>query len=247
MLFRSADFRLADAQAWTHYYGGEHPGTWPYGLPELPGARDAIAAATRVANPGCYPTSVAVAMAPLLRAGVGEPRDVVVVAASGTSGAGRRVSDALLASTVLGDISAYKVGGLHQHTPEMEQTLSSAANTEVKVSFTPMLAPIARGILATCSMSVDMSVDVHGILADAYRDEPFVTVLPRGQWPHVSSVAGTNQVHLQGAYDEHSRRVVVVSCIDNLGKGAAGQAVQNANIVCGFDETLGLTLIGASP
>lgn len=244
-----ADFRLADPGAWSTYYGGAHAGSWTYGLPELPGARDAIRAATRVANPGCYPTSVALAMAPVLAAGLVEP-DVVVVAASGTSGAGRKPTDSLLATQVMGSMGAYKVGGTHQHTPEMEQALSGAAGSPVTVSFTPILAPMPRGILATVSAPVRGSVstdDVRAVLAAAYADEPFVHVLPEGQWPQTSSVAGSNSVHLQCAVDGHAGRVVVVSAIDNLGKGAAGQALQNANLMLGLDEGLGLSVNGVAP
>jgi N-acetyl-gamma-glutamyl-phosphate reductase len=244
-----ADFRLADPGAWSTYYGGGHAGTWTYGLPELPGAREAIRSATRVANPGCYPTSVALAMAPVLAAGLVEP-DVVVVAASGTSGAGRKPTDALLATQVMGSMSAYKVGGSHQHTPEMEQALSSAARSPVTVSFTPLLAPMPRGILATVSARVRGQVtsgDVRAALLDAYADEPFVQVLPEGQWPQTSSVGGSNSVHLQCAVDEHAGRVVVVSAIDNLGKGAAGQSLQNANLMLGLDEGLGLSVNGVAP
>jgi N-acetyl-gamma-glutamyl-phosphate reductase len=244
-----ADFRLVEPTAWSVYYGGSHAGTWTYGLPELPGARDAIRESLRVANPGCYPTSVALAMAPVLAAGLVAP-DVVVVAASGTSGAGRKPSDALLATQVLGSMSAYKVGGSHQHTPEMEQTLSASAGVPVTVSFTPLLAPMPRGILATVSAPMNGSTsvgDVRSALTEAYADEPFVHVLPEGHWPQTSSVAGSNAVHLQCAVDEHAGRVVVVSAIDNLGKGAAGQALQNANLMLGLDEGLGLSMNGVAP
>jgi len=244
-----ADFRLVDPSAWSSYYGGAHAGTWTYGLPELPGARDAIRSVTRVANPGCYPTSVALAMAPVLAAGLAET-DVIVVAASGTSGAGRKPTDSLLATQVMGSMSAYKVGGSHQHTPEMEQTLTLAAGSPVNVSFTPILAPMPRGILATVSAPMRGSVtsaDVRAALLDAYAAEPFVHVLPEGQWPQTSSVGGSNAVHLQCAVDEHAGRVVVVSAIDNLGKGAAGQALQNANLMLGLDEGLGLSTNGVAP
>ena len=244
-----ADFRLTDAGAWQAYYGGVHAGTWAYGLPELPGARDVIRSSTRIANPGCYPTSVALAFAPVLAAGLAE-QDVVVVAASGTSGAGRKPSDALLATQVMGSMGAYKVGGSHQHTPEMEQSLASAAGEPVTLSFTPLLAPMPRGILATVSaraLSGVTDVAVRRALEEAYADEPFVHVLPEGQWPQTSSVAGSNAVHLQCAVDEHSGRVIVVSAIDNLGKGAAGQALQNANLILGLDETTGLSTNGVAP
>lgn len=245
-----ADFRLADARDWERFYGGAHAGTWVYGLPELTGQRDLIAASRRIANPGCYPTSVAVALAPLLAAGLARTDDIVVVAASGTSGAGRKASDTLLATQVMGSMSAYKVGGTHQHTPEMEQTLSGCAGAPVTLSFTPLLAPMPRGILATCTAPAadDVSAaDVRAVLNSAYEDEPFVQVLPEGIWPQTSSVGGSNSVHLQCAVDTHVGRVIVVSAIDNLGKGAAGQALQNANIVLGLPEGLGLSTNGVAP
>jgi N-acetyl-gamma-glutamyl-phosphate reductase len=249
-----ADFRLSSPEAWTAYYGGAHAGTWTYGLPELPTAqgqqRDVIRASTRVANPGCYATCVALALAPVLAAGMAQTDDVVVVAASGTSGAGRKPSDALLASQVMGSMSAYKVGGVHQHTPEMEQSLSLAAGTPVTLAFTPLLAPMPRGIIATCTAVAAPGATeaaVRASLQEAYADEPFVHVLAAGAWPQTSSVAGSNAVHLQCAVDEHAGRVVVVSAIDNLGKGAAGQALQNANLILGFDETAGLSANGVAP
>ena len=245
-----ADFRLVDAGAWEQFYGGVHAGTWTYGLPDLVGQRELITSSRRIANPGCYPTSVALALAPVLAAGLAETADIVVVAASGTSGAGRKASDALLATQVMGSMSAYKVGGGHQHTPEMEQTLTSAAGAPVTLSFTPLLAPMPRGILATCSAPVRSGVTeqaVRAALVNAYADEPFVHVLPTGQWPQTSSVGGSNAVHLQCAVDEHAGRVIVVSAIDNLGKGAAGQALQNANLVLGLEETLGLSANGVAP
>lgn len=245
-----ADFRLRSADAWCRFYGGEHAGTWTYGLPELPGAREQILNATKVANPGCYPTAVALALAPLARAGAIESTDIVVVAASGTSGAGRKASDSLLATNVMGSMSAYKVGGTHQHTPEMEQSIAAAGGWDldkVQLSFTPLLAPMSRGIVATCTATLSSSSDPRAILTDAYDDEAFVTVLPEGLWPQTGSVSGTNSAQLQVAVDEHANRVVVVSVIDNLGKGAAGQAVQNANIMLGLDEGAGLDVIGVAP
>jgi N-acetyl-gamma-glutamyl-phosphate reductase len=245
-----ADFRLADAAAWAAYYGGRHAGTWPYGLPELPGARAAVAAATRVANPGCYATSVALALAPLLGAGLVEPVDVVVVAASGTTGAGRSAQPHLQASEVMGAVSAYKAGGIHQHTPEMEQSLSAAAGAPVTLSFTPVLAPMPRGILATCTARLAGAAEeaaLRAVLHAAYDDEPFVHVLPEGTWPTTAATHGGNGVHLQVAADRHSGRAVVVAALDNLVKGAAGQAVQNANLVLGLDETAGLTSLGVRP
>ena len=245
-----ADFRLADPAAWERFYGGPHAGTWTYGLPELPGAREAIRAARRVANPGCYPTAVTLALAPLLAAGVIEPADLVVVAASGTSGAGRAAKPHLLGTEVMGDLSAYKVGGTHQHIAEISQELATAAGAAVTLSFTPVLAPMPRGILATCTGRLaggTSPVDARGALAAAYANEPFVTLLPEGQWPHTSATAGSNSCQLQVAVDVAAGRVVVVSSIDNLGKGAAGQAVQNANLILGLPETAGLSSDGIAP
>jgi len=244
-----ADFRLVEEGAWKAFYNDSYAGHWLYGLPELPGARSQIVEATRVANPGCYPTSVAIAMAPLLSEGlVGDL--VTVVAASGTSGAGRSPSETLLASQVMGSMSPYKVGGVHQHTPEMEQTLTHAAGRGIAVSFTPLLAPMPRGILATCTVDVAEGVttdDLHECLYAAYVQERFVTVLPQGRWPQTSSTLGGNSVHVQAAADPRTGRAVVIAALDNLVKGAAGQAIQNANIMLGLPEDLGLSDTGVAP
>ncbi len=246
-----ADFRLHDGSAWAHYYGGTpHAGTWAYGLPELPGQRDRLTGASRVANPGCYATAVALSLAPLLAAGLVEPADVVVVAASGTSGAGRKPSDALLASEVMGSMSPYKVGGVHQHTPEMEQALTAAAGEPVTMLFTPTLAPMSRGILATCTARTVAGVD-EGTLRDAlhaaYDAEPFVHVLPAGHLPRTAATYGSNSVHLQVVADRHSGRTTVLAAEDNLVKGAAGQALQNANRILGLPEPMGLPVHGVAP
>ena len=245
-----ADFRLAEASDWATYYGGPHAGTWTYGLPELPGARAQIAASTRVANPGCYATSVILGLAPLLAAGLVEPADVVVVGVSGTSGAGRQASDRLLASTVAGAVTPYKAGGAHQHTPEMEQALSAAAGGPVTLSFTPLLAPMPRGILSTCTARVvggATTEDLRAALGEAYADEPFVHLAAEGTWPTTKATAGSNAVVLQAASDTHAGRAVVTVAIDNLGKGAAGQALQNANLMLGLPEATGLAVTGVSP
>ena len=245
-----ADFRLADAGEWELFYGGRHAGTWTYGLPELPGRRPDIAAAQRVANPGCYPTATILALAPLLGAKLVEPGDVVVVASSGTSGAGRAVKPHLLGTEVMGDLSPYKVGGTHQHIPEIVQSLSAAAGQRVAMSFTPILAPMPRGILATCTARLSGDVDeeqLRHVLTTAYDDEPFVTILPAGQWPHTAATLGSNSCHLQVAADRVARRAIVVAAIDNLGKGAAGQALQNANLMLGLPETAGLPVDGVAP
>lgn len=245
-----ADFRLSSEAAWSQYYGGTHAGSWVYGLPELPGQRSRIAEATRIANPGCYATSVELAFAPLLAAGLIDPLSLVVVAASGTSGAGRKATESLLATQVMGSMSAYKVGGVHQHTPEIEQQLAIVAGTDVRLSFTPLLAPMPRGIISTCTARAAPGVTetaLRDALHAAYDSEPFVTLLAPGSWPHTSSVSGSNAAQLQVSLDSHSGRVVVVSVIDNLVKGAAGQALQNANLITGIPETAGLSTIGVAP
>src|ERR671917_1323888 len=244
-----ADHRLNDPAAWVRWYGSEHAGTWPYGLPELPGQREQLAGARRIAVPGCYPTSVTLALAPALAAGLVEP-DVVVVAASGTSGAGKSAKPHLLGSEVMGSVSAYGVGGVHPHTPEMVQNLSQAAGREVSVSFTPTLVPMSRGILATCSARLAPGTDAAAARAayeKAYGDEPFVQLLPEGQWPTTAQVLGANTVALQLAVDPDVNRLVVVAAVDNLTKGTGGAAIQCANLALGLPETTGLPLVGVAP
>ena len=244
-----ADHRLNDPAAWARWYGGEHAGSWPYGLPELPGQRAKLADATRIAVPGCYPTSVTLALAPALAAGLVEP-DVVVVAASGTSGAGKKALPHLLGSEVMGSVSAYGVGGVHRHTPEMIQNLSQAAGAPVGVSFTPTLVPMSRGILATCSARLRPGTDAdaaRAAYAKAYADEPFVHLLPEGQWPTTAQVLGANTVALQLAVDPDTNRLIVVAAVDNLTKGTGGAAIQCANLALGLPETTGLPLVGVAP
>jgi len=239
-----ADFRLRDAELWRRYYGGEHAGTWTYGLPELTGQRELIATADRVANTGCYAATITLALAPLIASGLADPADVVVVASSGTSGAGRSAKVNLLASEVMGDLSPYKVGA-HQHVPEIKQATGATS-----LSMTPVLAPMPRGILATCT-AVLADGTTEATLRDAlhatYDDEPFVHVLPEGVWPTTAATLGSNSVQLQVAADLHAGRAVVVAVLDNLVKGAAGQAIQNANVVLGLDETAGLPVAGVAP
>ncbi len=250
-----ADFRLESQAAWTSFYDTTYAGSWPYGLPELPGPagsvqRERLSGATRIAVPGCYPTGISLALAPGFAAGLLEAQDVVVVAASGTSGAGKSLKPHLLGSEVMGSMSPYGVGGGHRHTPEIEQNLSRAAGQPVTVSFTPTLAPMPRGILATCTARLRPGTDpatVRAAWEAAYADEPFVHVLPVGSWPATASVVGSNHVQLQVAVDERLGRVVVVSAIDNLTNGTAGAAVQCANLALGLDETLGLPVAGVAP
>lgn len=250
-----ADHRLADPVAWKTFYGSEHAGTWPYGMPELlTGAtskqRDALVGARRVAVPGCYPTGISLALAPGFAAGLLEPADVVVVAASGTSGAGKGLKANLLGSEVMGSMSPYGVGGVHRHTPEVEQNLTGAAGEPVTVSFTPTLAPMPRGILATCTARVRAGVtaaQLRDAWQRAYADEPFVVVLPEGSWPRTSDVLGSNVVEMGLALDERVGRVVVVAAEDNLTKGTAGAAVQCLNLAFGLPETIGLPRTGVAP
>ncbi|SDL70616.1 N-acetyl-gamma-glutamyl-phosphate reductase [Nonomuraea jiangxiensis] len=244
-----ADHRLADPAAWQEFYGGEHAGTWPYGLPELPGQREILRRATRIAVPGCYPTSVLLALSPAFAAGLAEP-DVVVVAASGTSGAGRSPKPHLLGSEVMGSVSAYGVGGAHRHTPEMEQGLSAVAGGPVRVSFTPTLAPMSRGILATCTAPATPGVTKESLRAAyevALKDEPFVHLLPEGLWPATSMTYGANTAALQVTLDERVGRLVAVIAIDNLTKGTAGGAIQCVNLALGLPEELGLPVTGVAP
>ena len=269
--------------AWQRFYGGQHAGRWTYGLPELPHARARITGSTQVAVPGCFATAAILALAPLLASGLAEPSDIVIVAASGTSGAGRTPKPHLLGAEVMGAMSAYQVGGAHRHIPEIEQALAEAvaaarpaarrgagpagqpgAAGKVTVSFTPSLAPMPRGILATCTARLTPRASaaaggrlqpssepgdraLRAALCDAYADEPFVHVLPEGSWPSTAATAGSNAAHLQVAADTRAGRAVVVAAIDNLGKGAAGQAIQNANLMTSLAETAGLTAHGVSP
>ncbi|MDQ3579506.1 MAG: N-acetyl-gamma-glutamyl-phosphate reductase, partial [Actinomycetota bacterium] len=225
----------------------DYAGHWPYGLPELPGGRDALANTKRVAVPGCYPTVSSLALAPAVLHNLIE-LEVIVVAVSGTSGAGKSVKANLIGSEVMGSLSAYGVGGAHRHTPEITQNLSAIAKAPVAVSFTPVLAPLPRGILATCSAQlIDPHTDVRPAYEQAYADEPFVYLLPEGQWPTTAAVLGSNAVQLQVTVDRDLGRLVAVAAIDNLTKGTAGAAVQSMNIALGLPETTGLSTAGVAP
>jgi N-acetyl-gamma-glutamyl-phosphate reductase len=240
-----ADFRLTDATQWKKYYEGIHAGAWTYGLPEIPGSREKISQSRQVANPGCYATSIIAGVLPALD--VIDSSDVVVVAASGTTGAGRNAKISLIASEVMGSLTSYKFGGFHQHTPEVEQALSLASGKTVKISFTPILAPMPRGILSTITARLSVNMDtekVHSLFSNFYKNDYFVDVLPIGQMPKTGSLTGSNKIHMQVAVDEHTHRLVISVAIDNLGKGAASQAIQNANLMCGFHEGAGLSTDG---
>lgn len=245
-----ADHRLADGAAWERFYGTRHAGRWTYGLPELPGGRARIAGERRIANPGCHAAAAILALAPLLAERLVESTDLVVTSASGTSGAGRTAKPHLLGTEVMGAVSPYKVGGIHQHIPEIEQILGEVCGIPVTCSFTPLLVPMPRGILATCTAPVGSGVggaQLREALVAAYDGEPFVHVLPENTWPRTDATAASNAAHLQVAYDHRVGRAVVVCALDNLGKGAAGQAIQNANIVLGLEETAGLPVQGVAP
>ena len=245
-----ADFRLSDPNDWQKFYGSDHAGTWPYGLPELPGQRQVLAETTRIAGPGCYPTAVTLALMPALLAGFIDAHNTVVVAASGTSGAGKSLQTHLLASEIMGSATAYAVGGSHRHIPEILQNLRSLGANQPTLSFTPLLVPMARGILATCTVPVlrTTSVDeVYEVYQDHYADELFVHLLPPGKWPATASVLGSNMVHVQVSIDRQTGWLIAVSAIDNLTKGTAGGVVQSMNIALGIDETTGLSKDGVAP
>ncbi|MEF2976485.1 N-acetyl-gamma-glutamyl-phosphate reductase [Subtercola sp. YIM 133946] len=250
-----ADHRLVSEADWAAFYGGEFYGAWPYGLPELlieghQKQRTRLAGVSRIAVPGCNVTAISLGLAPGLQAGVIQPVDLVAVLAVGPSGAGKSLRTNLLASEILGSASAYGVGGSHRHNPEIVQNLSASAGSPVTVSFTPVLVPMARGILATSTARLAAGITAHDVRSawvDAYADEPFVHVLPEGQFPTVSDVTGANTALIGLAVDEAAGRVVTVTAIDNLVKGTAGAAIQSANIALGLPETLGLPIDGVAP
>jgi N-acetyl-gamma-glutamyl-phosphate reductase len=251
-----ADFRLENAETWQRFYGSAHAGTWPYGLPELPGARERLRGTKRVAVPGCFPTVSTLALYPALAAGLAAAPEVVITAATGSSGAGKSLKPNLLGSELMGNASAYGVGGVHRHTPEIVQNLTKALPAEaageggLKVSFTPVLVPMSRGILASCTAPAKPGVtlgDLRAVYEKAYADEPFVTLLPEGLWPQTGAVLGSNSVHLQVAFDEAAGRIVIVGAVDNLAKGTAGGAVQCMNLALGLPEAAGLSTVGVAP
>ena len=242
-----ADFRLTDAADWDRFYGTPYAGSWPYGLPELPGGRDRLRGATRIAVPGCYPTAALLALLPAVAADLVEPA-VTVVAVSGTSGAGRAAKVDLLASEVIGSARAYNIAGVHRHTPEIAQGLRAVTDREVSVSFTPVLIPTARGILATCTARTSASLpEIRAVYEKAYDTEPFVYLLPEGRLPATGSVIGSNAAQLAVAVDTDAGVMVAVCVIDNLVKGTAGAAVQSMNLALGWPETDGLSVVGVAP
>lgn len=242
-----ADFRLTDPAIWERFYGSPHAGNWPYGLPELPGARDRLRGARRIAVPGCYPTAALLALLPAISADLIDPT-VTVVAVSGTSGAGRAARTDLLGSEVLGSARAYNIAGAHRHNPEIAQELRTASGRDVRVSFTPVLIPAARGILATCTAPTRAPLaELQAAYRAAYADEPFVHLLDDGQLPRTGSVIGSNMAQISLAVDADAETFVVITAIDNLVKGTGGAAVQSMNLALGWPEIEGLPLVGVAP
>ncbi len=245
-----ADFRLQDSSLWERYYGSPHAGTWPYGLPELPGQRSKLAGARRIAVPGCYPTTATLALLPAVAAGLVDASQLSIVAASGLSGAGKAAKPNLMGAEVMGNATAYGVGGAHRHTPEIIQNLSAVTSATVNVSFTPLLVPMPRGILATCSAPVSDGVDTvraRQVYEEAYCSEPFVDLLPEGIWPQTASVVGGNRTTVQVVVDDAAGRLIAIAALDNLTKGTAGGAIQSMNIALGLPEAAGLSTVGVAP
>jgi N-acetyl-gamma-glutamyl-phosphate reductase len=243
----SADFRLTDPAAWERFYGSPHAGSWPYGLPELPGARERLRGARRVAVPGCYPTAALLALLPAVAEDLVEPA-VTVVAVSGTSGAGRAAKTDLLGAEVIGSARAYNIAGVHRHTPEIAQGLRTVTDRDVRVSFTPVLIPTSRGILATCTARTRSPLSqLRAAYEKAYDAEPFIYLMPDGQLPRTGAVIGGNAAHIAVAVDEAAETFVAIAAIDNLVKGTAGAAVQSMNLALGWPETEGLSTVGVAP
>lgn len=253
-----ADHRLVRASSWELFYGTAHAGVWPYGMPELMVGsatesgkqRDRLVGERRIAVPGCNVTAVTLGLQPGVAAGVIEPLDLVAVLANGYSGAGKSLKPHLLAAEALGSASPYAVGGVHRHIPEIEQNLVAAGASRVSISFTPTLVPMARGILATATARLAEGADAASVRAaweQAYADEPFVYLLPAGQWPCTAATLGANTALIQVAVDKRAGRVVTVTAIDNLVKGTAGAAIQSMNLALGLPEELGLSTAGVAP
>lgn len=242
-----ADFRLTDAGAWERFYGSPHAGSWPYGLPELPGGREALQNTKRIAVPGCYPTAALLALLPAVAADLVEPA-VTVVAVSGTSGAGRAAKVDLLGAEVIGSARAYNIAGAHRHTPEIAQGLRTVTDRDVTVSFTPVLIPTSRGILATCTARTTASTsEIRAAYEKAYAAEPFVHLLPEGRLPKTGAVVGSNAAQIAVAVDPDAGVLVALCAIDNLVKGTGGAAVQSMNLALGWPETEGLSTVGVAP
>lgn len=244
-----ADFRLESEADWQKFYGGEHAGTWTYGMPELllgPDGgkqRENLAVTKRIAVPGCNVTAITLGLAPAFAEGLVELDDIVSVLTVGTSGAGRGATEKLFEIEPTGSANAYQVGGIHRHTPEIEQNLSKSAGAKVQISFTPVLASVERGILAvnTAKLKTGATIQaLHAAYAKHYNDEPFMRLLPEGQFPSTADTIGQNFAITGIALDQHANRLVSVCAIDNLVKGTGGAAIQSMNLALGLPEETGL-------
>lgn len=248
----SADFRLRDVAVYEDWYqphsSSELLGEAVYGLPEL--YRQKIAAGRLVANPGCYPTSIILGLAPLLKAGAVQTNTIIADSKSGTSGAGRAALTGSLFCEVHDGFRPYKVGRAHRHTPEIEQELTGLSGTDVRLTFTPHLLPISRGILSTVYASLSQGFDrqkIDDLYQNHYKDEPFIRLLPEDCFPATQYVRGSNFCDISYKIDRSTNRIIIMSAIDNIVKGASGQAVQNMNLMHGFDETAGLSVVPFFP
>lgn len=241
-----ADFRLQDAGDWQRYYGSEHAGTWPYGLPEYPGQRERLAATKRIAVPGCFPTGATLALAPAVQSGLVDGQ-ITIVSVTGTSGAGKSAKVPMLHAEVHGSAKAYGVT-VHRHTPEIAQNLRALTDTEIRLSFTPVLAPMARGILTTATAATThTAAELREVYRKAYAEEPFVHLAEAGVQPMTANVAGSNCVQIGIEVDEVAGIAVFTAAIDNLTKGTAGGAIQSMNLALGLEETAGLPQTGLAP
>ena len=245
----AADFRLRNADDWTAYYGSEHAGSWPYGIPEMPGHREQITTARRIAVPGCFPTGATLAALAAAAQGLVEP-SFNIVSVTGVSGAGKKANVDLLGAETMGSVKAYNTAGKHRHTPEMVQNIAEVTDEDLTVSFTPVLAPLPRGILSTVTAPLKDGVteaSARAAFEEFYAGEPFIRLLPEGRQPQTQHVVGTNMCLLQVEVDEGAGVLLVTSVIDNLTKGTGGAAVQCMNLALGFQETDGLPQAAVAP
>ncbi|UNK72023.1 N-acetyl-gamma-glutamyl-phosphate reductase [Microbacterium sp. H1-D42] len=252
-----ADHRLTSQDAWDAFYGGHFHEPWAYGVPELlvngGKQRDSLRGATRIAAPGCNASTVSLSLAPGVAAGVIDPSDIVTMLAVGPSGAGKSLKPHLLGSELLGTANPYAVGGTHRHIPEIRQALAAAGGVPadgIRISFTPVLVPMARGILATSTAPIAEGItdaQIRDAWQSAYGDEKFVQLLPEGSYPRTADVLGANTALLGLAIDREANRVTVVTAVDNLVKGTAGAAIQSMNLALGLPEDRALTVNGVAP
>lgn len=254
-----ADHRLRSSSDWQAFYGGEHHGAWPYGVPELlvidergviTKQRDSLVGVSRIAAPGCNASTVELSLAPAIAHGLVNEQDIVSVLAVGPSGAGKAAKTHLLGAELMGTANPYAVGGSHRHIPEIQQALSAAGATQPRLSFTPVLVPMSRGILATTTVPLAPGVTeqtVRDAYEQAYADEPFVHLLPQGTFPRTADTVGANTCLIGITVDQAVGRLVIIAALDNLTKGTAGAAIQSANIALGLPETFGLSVNAVAP